>query len=77
GTDVVTALCAGADFVLIGRAYLYGLMAGGQRGVERAIDLIKAEILTAMGLMGARTIADLGPQLARGLPTAAIAKADT
>ena len=42
-----------------------------------AIDLIKAEILTAMGLMGARTIADLGPQLARGLPTAAIAKTDT
>lgn len=68
GTDVVAALCAGADFVLIGRAYLYGLMAGGQRGVERAIELIKAEILTAMGLMGARTIADLGPELARGLP---------
>ncbi|MCI4012578.1 alpha-hydroxy acid oxidase [Brevibacterium sp. ZH18] len=68
GTDVVTALCAGADFVLIGRAYLYGLMAGGQRGVEKAIDLIRAEILTAMGLMGARTIADLGPNLARGLP---------
>ncbi|MDN6135696.1 MAG: alpha-hydroxy-acid oxidizing protein, partial [Brevibacterium sp.] len=54
GTDVVTALCAGADFVLIGRAYLYGLMAGGQRGVEKTIDLIKAEILPAMGLMGAR-----------------------
>lgn len=71
GTDVVAALCAGADFVLIGRAYLYGLMAGGQRGVERAIDLIRTEMLTAMGLMGARNISDLGPQLARGLPTAA------
>lgn len=70
GTDVVTALCAGADFVLIGRAYLYGLMAGGQRGVEKAIDLIRAEILTAMGLMGARSISDLGPALARGLPVA-------
>ena len=68
GTDVVAALCAGADFVLVGRAYLYGLMAGGQRGVEKAIDLIRAEILTAMGLMGARNISDLGPQLARGLP---------
>ena len=56
GTDVVAALCAGADFVLIGRAYLYGLMAGGQRGVERAIALIQQEILTAMGLMGARSI---------------------
>lgn len=69
GTDVVAALCAGADFVLIGRAYLYGLMAGGQRGVEKAIDLIRAEIRTAMGLMGARTVSDLGPHLARGLPT--------
>ena len=70
GTDVVAALCAGADFVLIGRTYLYGLMAGGQRGVEKAIDLIRAEILTAMGLMGARSISDLGPALARGLPVA-------
>ncbi len=68
GTDVVTALCAGADFVLIGRAYLYGLMAGGRRGVERVIELLAAEIRTAMGLMGARTVADLGPQLVRGLP---------
>lgn len=70
GTDVVAALCAGADFVLIGRAYLYGLMAGGQRGVERAIALIRQEILTAMGLMGARSISDLGPDLVRGLPQA-------
>ncbi|GAA1848111.1 alpha-hydroxy acid oxidase [Brevibacterium marinum] len=70
GTDVVAALCAGADFVLVGRAYLYGLMAGGQRGVEKAIDLIRAEILTAMGLMGARNISDLGPRLTRGLPAA-------
>lgn len=68
GTDVVAALCAGADFVLIGRAYLYGLMAGGRRGVEKAIDIITAEIRTAMGLMGARTISDLGPDLVRGLP---------
>jgi L-lactate dehydrogenase (cytochrome) len=70
GTDVVAALCAGADFVLIGRAYLYGLMAGGQRGVERAIELIRQEILTAMGLMGVRRIDELGPECARGLPQA-------
>jgi L-lactate dehydrogenase (cytochrome) len=70
GTDVVAALCAGADFVLIGRAYLYGLMAGGQRGVERAIELIRQEILTAMGLMGVRRIDELGPDCARGLPQA-------
>lgn len=62
GADVVTALCAGADFVLIGRAYLYGLMAGGQQGVARAIELLAAQIRTNMLLMGAGSVADLGPQ---------------
>ncbi|MGX0670218.1 L-lactate dehydrogenase (cytochrome) [Kocuria marina] len=61
GADVVTALCAGADFVLIGRAYLYGLMAGGEQGVSRVIELLEAQIRTDMMLMGAGPIADLGP----------------
>ncbi|GEC98579.1 alpha-hydroxy-acid oxidizing enzyme [Kocuria varians] len=61
GADVVTALCAGADFVLIGRAYLYGLMAGGEQGVSRVIELLEAQIRTDMMLMGAGSIADLGP----------------
>lgn len=65
GADVVTALCAGADFVLIGRAYLYGLMAGGGQGVSRAIELLAAQIRTTMMLMGAATVADLGPQCMR------------
>ena len=65
GADVVAALCAGADFVLIGRAYLYGLMAGGERGVARAIEILAKEIKTNMQLMGAATIADLGPELIR------------
>lgn len=65
GADVVTALCAGADFVLIGRAYLYGLIAGGGQGVSRAIELLAAQIRTTMMLMGAATVADLGPQCMR------------
>ena len=65
GADVVAALCAGADFVLIGRAYLYGLMAGGERGVDRVIELLAEEIRVTMQLMGAATIADLGPDSMR------------
>ncbi|WP_309058073.1 alpha-hydroxy-acid oxidizing protein, partial [Streptomyces sp.] len=52
-----------ADFVLVGRAYLYGLMAGGQQGVERAIELLAEEVRISMQLMGAGTVADLGPHL--------------
>ncbi|WP_112235076.1 alpha-hydroxy acid oxidase [Kocuria sp. BT304] len=65
GADVVTALCAGADFVLIGRAYLYGLMAGGEQGVSRVIELLEAQIRTTMMLMGAASTADLGPHAMR------------
>lgn len=65
GADVVTALCAGADFVLIGRAYLYGLMAGGEQGVSRVIELLEAQIRTTTMLMGAASTADLGPHAMR------------
>ena len=65
GTDIVAALCAGADLVLIGRAYLYGLMAGGQQGVSRAIELLAVQIRTTMLLMGAGSITDLGPDCMR------------
>lgn len=63
GADIVAALCAGADFTLIGRAYLYGLMAGGRAGVDRVIELLAREIEVTMQLMGAASIADLGPHL--------------
>ncbi|MFJ2618482.1 alpha-hydroxy acid oxidase [Glutamicibacter sp. NPDC087344] len=65
GADIVASLCAGADFVLIGRAYLYGLMAGGEQGVSRAIDLLAKEIEVNMQLMGAATIKDLTGELIR------------
>ncbi|MFC9933991.1 alpha-hydroxy-acid oxidizing protein [Glutamicibacter sp. NPDC127525] len=65
GADIVAALCAGADFVLIGRAYLYGLMAGGEEGVSRAIELLAKEVEVTMQLMGAASIWDLDQSLIR------------
>lgn len=65
GADIVAALCAGADFVLIGRAYLYGLMAGGEEGVSRAIELLAKEVEVNMQLMGAASIKDLNESLIR------------
>jgi len=61
GSDVVASIALGADAVLIGRAYLYGLMAGGQAGVQRAVDILQQEIRTTMALLGARSISELDP----------------
>lgn len=65
GGDIVAAIAMGADACLVGRAYLYGLMAGGERGVQRAIDILRAEVVRTMQLLGVRTIADLTPGHAR------------
>ena len=54
GTDVVAALAFGAHGVLVGRAYLYGLMAGGEDGVRRVVDILEKEIRVTMQLIGAR-----------------------
>ena len=61
GTDVLKALGLGADAVLCGRAPLYGLCAAGAPGVGRALEILQRETLDAMGLLGARSLADLGP----------------
>ncbi len=61
GGDIVASLAAGADFVWIGRAYLYGLMAGGKEGVDRAIEILKGEMTRTMKLLGARTLDELNP----------------
>jgi L-lactate dehydrogenase (cytochrome) len=61
GADIVAALARGADACLVGRAYLYGLMAGGERGVTRAVDILRAEIVRTMQLLGVRTVAELTP----------------
>lgn len=69
GADVVASVALGADFTLIGRAYLYGLMAGGRAGVDRAIEILRSEIQRTMRLLGVSTLAELEPnhvtQLAR------------
>lgn len=61
GGDIVAAIARGADAVLIGRAFLYGLMAGGERGVQRCVDILRAEMTRTMQLLGVRTLADLKP----------------
>lgn len=67
GTDLLKALALGADAALCGRAPLYGLCAAGTEGVRRALDIIYQEAHDAMGLMGAATLADLGPQFLQRL----------
>lgn len=63
GTDVLKALALGADAVAIGRPQLYGLAAGGAAGVQRVVELLRAELDLAMALVGAPALADLGPDL--------------
>lgn len=65
GGDVVAAVAHGATGVMVGRAYLYGLMAGGERGVDRALELLRAEVVRTLQLLGVRTLADLTPDHAR------------
>ncbi|WP_024286787.1 alpha-hydroxy acid oxidase [Cellulomonas sp. KRMCY2] len=65
GTDIVAALALGADATMVGRAYLYGLMAGGERGVDRAAKILTAEVRRTMALLGVRTVTELGPQHVR------------
>jgi L-lactate dehydrogenase (cytochrome) len=65
GADVVAAVALGADAVLVGRAYLYGLLAGGEAGVRRALDILSTEIRRTMQFLGARTTEELTPDLVR------------
>ena len=62
GADVVAAVALGADYALVGRAYMYGLMAGGQRGVARMLELMHASMTRTMRLCGVNSIAQLTPE---------------
>lgn len=62
GADVVAALALGADFVLVGRAYLYGLMAGGEHGALRALNILEEDARRTMQLLGVSSVADLTPE---------------
>lgn len=74
GADIVASIALGAKFTLIGRAYLYGLMAGGREGVDRTIEILRTEIERTMKLLGVSTLAELEPrhvtQLTRLVPLA-------
>jgi 4-hydroxymandelate oxidase len=63
GTDIIKALALGADAVAIGRPQMYGLAAGGAQGVQRVVELLRAELDLAMALAGAPTLAALEPDL--------------
>jgi (S)-mandelate dehydrogenase len=65
GTDVVKALALGAEAVLLGRAALYGLIAGGAAGVERALTILTTEIDRVLGQLGCNSVAELAPQFVR------------
>jgi L-lactate dehydrogenase (cytochrome) len=65
GADVVAALALGADATMVGRAYLYGLMAGGERGVDRAAEILTREVRRTMALLGVGSVTELGPQHVR------------
>lgn len=62
GSDIVAALCSGADFVLTGRATLYGATAGGLEGVKKAVSILQREIDLVLGQIGAVNLDALGPQ---------------
>ncbi|MFI5436623.1 alpha-hydroxy-acid oxidizing protein [Rhodococcus baikonurensis] len=62
GADIVAAIALGAQFTLVGRAYLYGLMAGGEAGVRRAVEILSSQVTRTMQLLGVTSLAELTPQ---------------
>lgn len=66
GSDVVKALALGADAVMIGRAPLWGVAAGGEQGVSQALEIYRSEIDRVMAYLGCRSISDIGPHLLHG-----------
>ena len=62
GQDIVAAIAHGAHFTLVGRAYLYGLMAGGRQGADRAIEILRGQIERTMRLLGVASLDELEPR---------------
>lgn len=69
GGDVLAAIAHGADFTYVGRAYLYGLMAGGQEGVERALQIMQGQMTRSMKLLGVSSLEELEPKHVKILNT--------
>ena len=61
GADVVACIAAGANFTWIGRAYLYGLMAGGKEGVDRSLEILRTQMVRTMKLLGVCSLDELNP----------------
>lgn len=61
GQDIIAAIAKGAKFTMVGRAYLYGLMAGGREGVDKMISILSSEMTRTMKLLGARSLYELEP----------------
>jgi L-lactate dehydrogenase (cytochrome) len=61
GADIVAAVALGARFTLVGRAYLYGLMAGGEAGVARAVEILSGQLTRTMRLLGVTSLEELRP----------------
>jgi L-lactate dehydrogenase (cytochrome) len=59
GSDIVKALCVGARAVMAGRAYAYGLGAAGGAGVARAIEILRADLVRTLKLLGCPSVAEL------------------
>ena len=68
GSDIVKALCLGARGVLIGRAYVYGLAAGGHAGVARAIDILRTDMIRTMKLLGCGSVRELDESFVQSRP---------
>jgi L-lactate dehydrogenase (cytochrome) len=66
GADIVRALALGARACLIGRSYVWGLGAGGQAGVAKAIDILKNELSVTMALTGTAKVVDLDGRVIEG-----------
>jgi L-lactate dehydrogenase (cytochrome) len=69
GTDVLKALALGADFVLVGRPFLFAAALAGDPGVQHAISLLSSEIDTDLALLGLRNLAELSPEILREVGT--------
>jgi L-lactate dehydrogenase (cytochrome) len=67
GTDILKALALGADFVFVGRPFLYAAVVGGEAGVTRALTLLRDEVSRDMALLGIKTLGEITPDMVRRL----------
>jgi L-lactate dehydrogenase (cytochrome) len=62
GADIVASVAMGAKFTFVGRAYLYGLMAGGSDGVDRMFQILTEQMVRTMRLLGVNSLEELSPK---------------